>query len=171
MKRIPTVKFDTSRLTARVLADLEHIIRKLPEIHEQNFDEFYELALRSIAAGGDLHLFSTGILALNIAGMTSQRAAQISTRIWLRASGKSELARQAELGITHARWMYSNAPCMVDPKNPTPDDRRQDAAHKAVNEELYVIGEGLVVDSRRTWPGDENGCRCWSRPVVEGFED
>lgn len=37
MERIPTVKFDTSRLTQTVLVDLERNIRELPEVTEHHF--------------------------------------------------------------------------------------------------------------------------------------
>jgi len=32
MRKVPTVRFDTSRLTAAVLADLEQAVRELPEV-------------------------------------------------------------------------------------------------------------------------------------------
>jgi hypothetical protein len=171
MKQIPTVKFDTSRLSYTVLADLEKAIRDLPEVNEQNFDDFYDLALRSLAAGGDLHKLSTGIAAMNIDGMTSQRSAQISNHLWFRAREMMQRDQADKLGIDRARWMYCNAPCMANPKAPTTEDLRRDSAHKAADGRIYVIAEGLVVDGKRTWPGHEDGCRCMSRTLVPGFEE
>lgn len=171
MKRIPTVKFDTSRLTRAVLADLERNIRDLPEVAEQNFDDVYDVALRSIAAGGDLYMLSTGLVAMNIDGMTSQRAAQISKQLWFRAKEIMDREQQAELGITEAQWMYSHAPCMIDPRKPTSSDLLQDAAHKAANGKIYRIADGMLMNGRRTWPGREYGCKCSSKPRIFGFED
>lgn len=171
MKRIPTVKFDTSRLTQTVLADLERNIRELPQIAEHDFDDVYDVALRSIAAGGDLHMLSTGLVAMNIEGMTPRRASQISTFLWFRAQERMEREQLAAAGITEARWMYSRAPCMVDPKKPTAQDLLQDAAHKAADGKRYCIAEGLLINGRRTWPGREFGCKCSSQPRIPGFED
>ena len=76
--------------------------------------------------------------------------------------------RQSSLGITHAIWMYANAPCMKDPwcDCPTAADIRQDSAHRAANGKKYEIAKGLFVDGKWTWPGVEEGCKCCSRPVL-----
>jgi hypothetical protein len=170
-QRMPTVKFDTKWVTRTVLAALERDVRNLPEVTEANFEAFYVLAKRGVATGGDLHFFSTGISGLNIPGMTGQRAAQIATILWRRAHGRMDRERAADLGIARARWSYANAPCMADPHNPTPEDRRRDATHKAANGKVYVIAKGLRVDGNYTWPGDEFGCKCSSRSIIPGFED
>jgi hypothetical protein len=133
MSNSPTVAFDTSRLTETVLADVESNSRELPEIDEWNFDVFYDLVVRTFAAGRDLHGLSTGILAMNIDGMTARRAASISTQLWSPVRELMDRERQVELGISRVRWMYSHAPCMVDPRAPTPDDLRQDAVSGGSN--------------------------------------
>jgi len=126
--------------------------------------------LRAMATGGNLDFFSRGIEDLQIAGMTGQRAAQISMALWFKAKGKMDREQQAQIGITHARWVYSNAPCMPNPKKPTAADLRINGAHKAVNGTLYLIAEGLLIEGKRTWPGDEWYCKCSSRSEVPGLE-
>ncbi|MDY6948408.1 MAG: hypothetical protein SXG53_22135 [Pseudomonadota bacterium] len=171
MPDIPTVKFDTSYLTQGVLEALERDIRELPETNDRNFDEIYDIAVRAIATGGDLHSLSVELAVRSGVTMTSQRAAKVSTLLWLRTRNRIDQIRATELGLTHAIWMYSNAPCMEDPKAPSEKDLRRDAAHKAADGKHYRITEGLRVGGRRIWPGDEDGCRCVSRTVVPGFED
>jgi hypothetical protein len=171
MTAIPTVKFDTSYLTQGVLEALELDVRALPETNEQNLDEIYDIAVRAIAAGGDLYSLSRELVARDVAGMTGQRASRISTLLWRRTLNRIDQIRATEAGLTHAIWMYSNAPCMVDPKSPSEEDLRRDATHKAADGKRYRITEGLALGGRRIWPGDEDGCRCVSRTVVPGFED
>jgi len=171
MPSLPTVKFDTSYLTQGVLEALERDIRALPETNEQNFDDIYDIAVRAIAAGGDLHSLSVELAARIGGAMTSQRAGKISIQLGMRTRSRIDRIRATDLGLTHAIWMYSNAPCMENPKSPSEEDLRRDAAHKAADGNRYRITEGLRVGGRRTWPGDEDGCRCVGRTVVPGFED
>ena len=170
MNNRPAIAFDTSCLTPTVLADLEHSVWELPEVNPQNFETFYDMALRSIASGGDLHLFSTAIMAMNIEGLTGQRAAQISMHLWFRVKEMIDRERKVDLGITQARWVYSNAPCMVNPAKPTPADLKRNAAHKAANGMLYAIADGLMLNGKRSWPGRERGCRCTSRSLIPGLD-
>jgi hypothetical protein len=75
---------------------------------------------------------------------------------------------QMELGVTEAIWLYSGAPCDIDPKNP---QGNQDASHKAANGNRFKIAEGMFLDGKWTWPGHEDGCRCVSRAVIPALED
>jgi hypothetical protein len=164
-------KSDTEHLTAAVLADLEQNVRELPEIDEQNFDAFYDLAVRSLVRVGDMYSFSIAIMNLNIAGMTGPRASRIAMDITFRAKEMIDRERQAALGITKAKWRYGNAPCMLDAGNPTPADIKRNARHKAANGKRYVIAEGLMIDGKPSWPGRESGCKCSSGPIIPGFGD
>jgi hypothetical protein len=79
---------------------------------------------------------------------------------------KIDRERQSALGITHAIWLYANAPCMKDPFHPTAADVKRDAAHREANGKKYRIDKGLLVDGKRTWPGKEEECKCISRSVI-----
>lgn len=76
--------------------------------------------------------------------------------------------RQLELGISEAIWLYSGAPCDIDPKNP---QGNQDACHKAANGKRFKISEGMFLDGKWTWPGHENGCRCASRSIIPELDE
>ena len=171
VRTIPTVKFDTSRFTATVLTDLERSVREPPEATPANFEAIYDASLHSFAVGGDLHFLSIDLMAMNIDGMTLERAGEISNQLWFRARETMDRQRSLELGITKAKWVYSNAPCMVDPTEPTPADLKRDAAHRAANGKLYVITEGLEVDGKVTLAGREPGCKCSSSSVLSGLAD
>jgi len=81
-----------------------------------------------------------------------------------------QLARWRELGITHAIWLYANAPCMEDPSHATAANVQRDAAHCSVNGKRYEISKGLFVDGKWTWPGVEEGCKCVARAVLPQLE-
>ena len=105
-----------------------------------------------------------------IDGMTEGRAAEIARSLHNKATAIIDRERQASLGITHAIWMYANAPCMKDPSHPVAADVQQDSAHRSANGKQYEISKGLFVDGKWTWPGVEEGCKCVARAVLPGLE-
>jgi hypothetical protein len=108
---------------------------------------------------------------MKIDGMTKGRAAELALSLNNKATALIDRERQASLGISHAKWMYSNAPCMKDPSRPVAADARQDSAHRSANGKQYEIGMGLFVDGKWTWPGVEEGCKCSSRAILPGLEE
>jgi hypothetical protein len=107
---MPTIEFDKSRLTRSVLADIESSVRELPEANPRNWARLYDIALRAIARGGDLHQLSTELLAAKIAGLSRDRAAEISRLVWFRAKELMDRERQLAIGISQAIWNSSRAP-------------------------------------------------------------
>lgn len=87
---------------------------------------------------------------------------------WSRERALSNRNRQLELGITEAIWLYSGAPCDIDPRKPRGN---QNASHKAANGKRFMIAEGMFLDGKWTWPGHEDGCRCVSRSVIPALDD
>jgi uncharacterized protein with gpF-like domain len=169
MPGIPIVKFDASMVTEEVKADLKKNIMLLGEIDNNNFEHVYNAALRSISAGRDLRLLYSALMEMNINGMTKRRAEDIARLLNNKATALMQRTRQAALGITQAKWLYSGAPCKISPKKPSDQDKRQDAAHQAANGKLFNVSKGMFLDGKWTWPGVEPGCRCVSKPIVPGF--
>jgi len=167
---MPTVKFDSSTVSENVKTDLLRNIELLDDVEKIHVKPIYELALRSIVTGGDLHLFCTGLMNMNIERMTKGRAAEIGRALSNKAKAVINRERQAVLGITHATWMYANAPCMKDPRHPTDAEVQQDSAHRSANGKKFEVGKGLFLDGKWTWPGVEEGCKCSSRVVLPGLE-
>jgi uncharacterized protein with gpF-like domain len=165
MSGIPTVKFDASRVTETVKADLRKNIMLLEGINRDDFEQVYDAALRSISAGRDLSLLYNVLMQINIEGMTKQRAEEIARLLNNKATALMNRERQGSLGIKQAHWLYSGAPCEVNPRKTT----GQDAAHKAANGKQYDVSTGMFLNGKWTWPGVESGCRCVSKSVIPGF--
>lgn len=161
---IPTVKFDSSLVTEKIKADLKTNIKLIDDLDKKYLEPVYEAAVRAISAGGDLPVLSTALMECK--GMSKGRAGEIARFLNNRAMSLISRERQRMLGITHAVWMYANAPCMVTPKAPTDRDIQQDAAHCGANGTRYEISKGLLLDGKWTWPGVEAGCKCTSRVVL-----
>jgi hypothetical protein len=167
--RIPTVNFDTSKVTHEVKAHTWENITLLENMEPKHFDQVYDAALRSISAGRDLSVLYNALLQMNINGMTKRRAADIALLLNNKATALMSRVHQQSLGIKHAVWVYSGAPCKTNLKNPTDQDIRQDTSHRAANGKQFEVSTGMFLDGKPTWPGVEPGCRCVSRPVVHGF--
>jgi hypothetical protein len=167
---IPTVKFDPKRATDVIKADLAKNIRKINEFNEPQFERIYDAALRSISDGRDLATLFRAIVELDLLGMTKRRASEISLSLNNKATALIERDRQMSVGIKYAVWVYSGAPCQMNPKKPSAKDVRQDAAHKSAHGKQYEVAKGMLLDGALTLPGREDGCRCISRPVISGFD-
>lgn len=160
--KIPTVAFDASAVSDAVKADLRNNILLLEDVEKRHFDQVYEAALRSITAGRDLSILYNALMRLNVAGMTKRRASEIAHVLNNKATALMTRERQEAVGITQAVWLYSGAPCEVNPKAPT----GQDAAHRAANGKPFDVSKGMFLNGKWTWPGVEPGCRCASKSVV-----
>jgi uncharacterized protein with gpF-like domain len=169
MEAMPTIKFDPSVVTKNVKADLRRNIELLDDLEKRHVKQVYELALRSIVGRRDLHLFCTELMNMDVEGMTTGRAAEIGRCLSNKANAIIDRERQASLGITHAKWMYANAPCMRDPSHPSAAEVQRDAAHCAANGTRFEVSKGLFLDGKWTWPGVEEGCKCVSRSVLPGL--
>jgi hypothetical protein len=165
---MPTVKFDSSCVSKSVKVNLRRNLELLDDLKIEGIQEIYEVALRSILAGRDLHLLATTLT--KIEGISNGRAGEIARLLHNKASAQIDRERQASLGITHAKWMYASAPCIKNTGSPTATEMQQDAAHRAANGRRYEISKGLFVDGKWTWPGVEEGCKCTSRSIIPGLE-
>ncbi len=158
------IEFDPSTVSESVKANLRRNIRLLGGIEKKHVQQIYEAALSSVLAGRDQH--SLVMALMRIEGIAKGRAVEITRSLHNKATEQINRERQASLGITHAIWMYANAPCMTNPSRPTTAGVRRDSAHRAANGKKYEIAKGLFVDGKWTWPGVERGCKCTSRAVL-----
>ncbi len=167
LNNIFAVKFDPSVVTDTVKADIRKNVGLIECIPPEYFDQIYDAAVRAETAGGDLYALSTAILQMNIDGMTKKRAKRIALTLNSKATAVITRERQQQLGITEAIWLYSGAPCDIDPKKP---QGNQDASHKAANGKRFKVAEGMFLDGKWTWPGCEEGCKCVSRSIIPELE-
>lgn len=167
LPQMPTVKFDSSLVTKKVKSDLHRNVEQLEDVPKKQVRAIYDAALAMIEAGGNMQLLYNVLLKLD--GMSARRAGEITQILLSRARAFTEQERLLRLGITHAIWIYANAPCMVNPSQPTAVDLKQDAAHKAANGKRFEIGKGLLINGEPTLPGREAGCKCVLRSVIPGL--
>lgn len=158
-RAVPTVQFDPSRITDEVRTDIKATLRTFQQIPSVDFDRVYQAALLGILRGRDLSVIAAALDACD--GIDKRTAAAISRHVANRSTALMENARQLKLGITHAIWHYSGAPC----GNP-----RQDAAHKKLDRKRFLIAEGALIGKRRTWPAMDPECKCVQEPVLPGFD-
>ena len=163
MSGIPTIKFDASRITETVKADLKKYILLFGEINQNHFEQIYDAALRSISAGRDLSLLYNVLIQMD--GITKRRAGEIALLLNNKATALMSKERQESLAIKQAQWLYSGVPCEINSSVPT----GQDVAHKAASGKLFDVRKGMFLDGKWTWPGVEPGCRCVSKAVIPGF--
>lgn len=166
VNRIPTVKFDPTRVTDAVLDDLKANVRALPEVSADDFETIYQAAFRAISVGGALNIIYAALM--DIDGMTKPRASDISRSLNSKAKAIMDAEQQTKLGIKYATWLYSGAPCRVNPKEPGGEE--QDAAHKEANGKPYLVTKGMLLNGRWTWPGREDGCKCVSKSMIKGLD-
>lgn len=161
---IPTVEFNPALITDVVKCDLRTNMEKLPELNSiSNFGNLYTKVLSSIQHGRDLQALCKALLEV---GIPKTRAEEIARHLANNATSIINRERQKSLGITQAIWMYANAPCMVNPRKPTKEDLRRDAAHRKANGKCFNIEKGMYLNGKWTWPGREPGCKCSSRSVL-----
>jgi uncharacterized protein with gpF-like domain len=165
---IPTVKFDRSRVTDTVRADIRECIESLPDIDKRHFAEIYDAALSSFLRGRDIHVLYNALINSGIDGVTKNRARQIALYVDNRATSLMDKERQESLGFKYGVWRSSGAPCMVNAKEPNLHDIEQAKAHVAADGKLFEIGKGMLLNGRWTWPGREEGCKCIWTVVMPG---
>jgi hypothetical protein len=168
---MPTVKFDPSSVSKSVKENLRRNIEMLDDLGKKHIQPIYKVALRSVLAGGDQRILYMALT--EIEGITQGRAIEITRSLQNKAREQINRERMLSLGITHAKWMYPNAPCMKDPFSSCPSaaDIQQDSAHSLANGKKYEISKGLFVDGKWTWPGFEEGCKCLPKVILPGMEE
>lgn len=113
--------------------------------------------MRSVQRGRDLGSLTTALVEGY--GVTKRRAAFIARSQNNMATATLTRTRQAELGITDARWSHS-----AGGRVPRPE-------HVAFSGKSYKIQRGAFLEGKWTWPGVEPNCRCVSIPIIPGFDD
>lgn len=164
-KLMATVNFDPSTVSKKAKEDLRRTVEMLPNVRGKQVRAICEVTLRSPR---NLHSLCTELM--KIEAMTEVQAAEVARSLSDEFIASLNRDRRAELGISHAIWIYPNAPCMKDPRSPSDADVQQDSAHRSVNGKRYEISKGLFVNGKWTSPGREDGCKCVSRAVIPELE-
>ena len=161
-----TVKFDSKPVNKEVRAELRKNIQNIPEIDDDHFDAVYNAALKSIQAGRNLGVRNQALLQMKIKGVDKARAKEITTQLHSRATSTMNTDKARAIGVVHATWVYSGAPCMINPRKPSAADFRQNKSHQAADGQRFELGKGLKIEGRWLMPGTEPGCRCAYRSII-----
>lgn len=154
---IPVVDFKMSAAARdaynAVVAENVALIKSIPQRYLSSVETS---VMRSVSVGRDL-----GTLAKNLEqhyDVTKRRAALIARDQSNKASAVITRVRALESGITQAVWVHSHA------------GRKPRPSHVAFDGKTYDVAKGAWLDGEWVWPGTAINCRCFSRPVLEGFE-
>ena len=169
-KRRASLASPSVTVSNSVMGDLMAAVRAIYELHPGEVEFVHQAALRSIAGGRDVASLQRVLMGLTATRFTERRAGHIARYLNDRALSVMTDERQAAEGLTQAIWRHSGTPCFADSRDPTAADKAQDAAHRAVDNQMYAVGKGLLVNGVWTLPGHEDGCRCVSKSKVSGVE-
>jgi uncharacterized protein with gpF-like domain len=156
-----TVKFRNTKavndITQASIGENVALIRSIPsEYHTQ----VQGIVMRSVQQGRDLG-YATQEIEKQF-GVTRRRAAIIARDQNAKMTAAITRTRQAEIGVTEAIWVHSHA-------GKHPRQSHLDFANGKLGGPVYKIAEGVVLDGERVWPGTAINCRCFSKPIIEGF--
>jgi len=157
-KEVPTVSFDSSRVTPLVRADLEATLRLIADIPSTDFDRIHRASLESVSRGRDLQVVAQALLTID--GITKKRAGAIARLVNNRATSIMDRQRQLGLGMKQGIWRYSGASC----------SDADDDVHSRLDGKKYSLEKGMAVGKHRVWPGMQEECKCGSSPIIPGFD-
>lgn len=154
--KIPTIEFKLSASARDAFnATVGENVALIKSIAEQHLTSVEVAVSRSVTAGRDLASLAKELQQVH--GVTKRRAATIALHQNNMATATITRVRQLEAGITTAIWCHSTAG-----KHPRPE-------HLAFDGKKYEVSKGAYLEERWTFPGREINCRCYSKPVLEGF--
>lgn len=142
----------------------------IKSIAQQHLSSVEGLVMRSVTQGRDLFTLSKALQAQY--GVTARRAAFISLDQNNKATAAMNRVRQLEIGITEATWMHSHAGREPRPQHVAWSNKRKryDVAKGMWQEPIYTKTGKVSTPGKYVWPGTEPHCRCFSKPIVPGFD-
>lgn len=156
-----SVKFTPTKAMRDVMeGTVQANVALIKSIPSQYLTQVEGAVMRSVQTGRDLHQLSNELR--HELGVTKKRAAFIALDQNNKANAAMTRARQIELGIKQAIWVHSHAG-----REPRP-------THLANDGQPYDVERGWFDPDpkvrKRIFPGTLPRCRCFSRPIIEGFK-
>ena len=125
----------------------------IKSIGSRYFTEIEGLVLRSVRAGRDIAWLTDELK--NRYDITHRRALTIARDQNNKASAAIARARMQDSGVTLGVWRHSGRG-----KHPR-------KSHKAADGLVFALSEGMFLDGRLVFPGEEINCGCRFQPVIE----
>ncbi len=145
-----TMTRNVNNVVQAVVAENVNLIRS---IGSQYFTEVEGLVLRSVRAGRDI-AWLTDELEKRY-GITRRRALTIARDQNNKASAAIGRARMQDAGIRLGVWRHTSV------------SRHPRKSHKAADGLVFDLSEGMLLDGKMIFPGEEINCGCRFEPVIE----
>jgi len=159
-----TIQFKTTaEVNNAMQAAIGENVGLIKSIGSEHLSQVEGLVMRHMQTGRDLGALTKDLTERY--DITKRRAAFISKDQANKMTAVINRTRQAELGITQARWKHSGA------------GRHPRISHLAAGRDnggkgkLYDVAKGCEIDGEYIWPGQLPNCRCTSQSVIPGLED
>jgi uncharacterized protein with gpF-like domain len=159
-----TVQFKTTAGANNAMqAAIGENVGLIRSIAEQHLTQVEGLVMRHMQTGRDLGALTKDLTERY--DITKKRAAFIARDQANKMTAVINRTRQAELGITQARWKHSGG------------GRHPRLSHLAAGRDnggkgkLYDVTKGCLIDGEYIWPGQLPNCRCTSQSVIPGLGD
>lgn len=145
-----TMTRNVNNVVQAVVAENVNLIKS---ICSQYFTEVEGLVLRSVRAGRDI-AYLTDELEKRY-GITRRRALTIARDQNNKASAAISRARMQDAGVRLGIWRHSGR------------SRHPRKSHKAADGLVFDLSEGMLLDGKLIFPGEEVNCGCRFAPVIE----
>lgn len=127
-------------------------INLIGDLATKYFTELEGLILRSVREGRDIAGLTRDLEER--LGVVRRRALLIARDQNNKASAAISRARMQDAGITEAIWRHSGRS-----KHPRP-------SHEAADGHVFDLTEGMFIDGKMIFPGEEINCGCTAAPVM-----
>ena len=128
-------------------------VNLISDLGRRYFTEVEGLVLRSVRAGRDIAWLTDELEKRH--GITRRRALLIARDQNNKASSAISRARMQDAGITHAIWRHTSG------------SRHPRKSHVAADGLVFDLSEGMFLDGKLIFPGEEINCGCRYAPVIE----
>ena len=157
-----TVEFRaTPQVNNAMQAAIGENVGLIKSIAQQHLSEVEGIVRRSMTQGRDLGDLADQLI--HRYGVTRRRAAFIAKDQANKMTSVINRTRQAELGITQARWRHSHGG--KEPRKSHVEAGQADGGKG----KLYDVDKGCLIDGEYIWPGQLPNCRCTARSVIPGL--
>ncbi len=144
----------TPEMRAIIQPEIAKNVSLIQDIPSQYFTEVEGLVMRAVAVGGDLKTLTDELHKR--CGITLNRAGEIAMDQSHKINAVMSRVRQLEAGFTHAEWRHTSS-------------RFPRQSHTDFNGKIYEIAKGAYIDGEWIWPGEKDGCKCVSLPLLPDY--
>lgn len=145
-----TMTRNVNNVVQAVVAENVNLIKS---ISSQYFTEVEGLVLRSVRAGRDIAWLTDELEERY--GITRRRALTIARDQNNKASAAIGRARMQDAGVRLGIWRHTSV------------SRHPRKSHKAADGLVFDLSEGMLLDGKLIFPGEEINCGCRFEPVIE----